>query len=166
MFEIRQQNELAQIYFWTGPVPFWTGPTECEPALQKRHFFFTLSFMINDMFYLRMFLVAMATCGNHEHALHIPIGDPVPQSHWSDALPPHPLLHQRGVLTVTAVSDWATDHCSMLFVHGRMARHRSNGHSAHLGYFRRLPPASELRLGRNGQFWDICDAAEGRHSAR
>ena len=49
-------------------------------------------------------------------------------------------------------------------------------HSAHLGYFRRLPPASDIRLGRNGQFWDICDAArmntgvnrqaEGRHSAR
>ena len=51
-----------------------------------------------------------------------------------------------------------------------------NTHSAHLGYFRRLPPASDIRLGRNGQFWDICDAArmntgvnrqaEGRHSAR
>ena len=39
-------------------------------------------------------------------------------------------------------------------------------HSAHLGHFRRLPPASDIRLGRNGQFWDICDAAEGRHSAR
>ena len=49
-------------------------------------------------------------------------------------------------------------------------------HSAHLGHFRRLPPPSEIRLGRNGQFWDICDAArmntgvnrqaEGRHSAR
>ena len=49
-------------------------------------------------------------------------------------------------------------------------------HSAHLGYFRRLPLASDIRLGRNGQFWDICDAArmntgvnrqaEGRHSAR
>ena len=23
-------------------------------------------------------------------------------------------------------------------------------HSAHLGYFRRLPPASDIRLGRNG----------------
>ena len=35
-------------------------------------------------------------------------------------------------------------------------------HSAHLGHFRRLPPASEIRLGRNGQFWDIlwCGANE------
>ena len=46
-------------------------------------------------------MVTMATCGYHEHALLSPIGDPVPQSHWFDALPPHPLLHQRGVLTVT-----------------------------------------------------------------
>ena len=95
------KNELAQISFWTGPVPFWTGPTEFEPALQKRHFFFTLSFMICSSceWMFRMFMVTMATCGYHEHALRSPIGDPVPQSHWSDALPPH--LHQRGVLTVT-----------------------------------------------------------------
>ena len=43
-------------------------------------------------------MVAMATCGNHEHALHSPIGDPVPLIRCT---PPHPVLLQRGVLTVT-----------------------------------------------------------------
>ena len=34
---------------------------------------------------------------------------------------------EAGSLTVR--SDWATDHCPMLFVHSRMVRHRSDGPS-------------------------------------
>ena len=71
-------------------------------------------------------MVAMATCGNHEHAHHSPSGDPVPQSHWSDALPT-PAPSPEGCTNSDGPSDWATDHCPMLFVHGRMVRHRSNG---------------------------------------
>ena len=63
------------------------------------HFLLWLMICSSCEWMFRMFMVTMATCGYHEHALRSPIGDPVPQSHWSDALPPH--LHQRGVLTVT-----------------------------------------------------------------
>ena len=126
------KNELAQIYFWTGPVPFWTGPTEFEPALQKRHFFFTLSFMINNIV---LFANECLECSwlpwQHVEIMNTPsIAQLGTQSHWSDALPPvapTPAPSPEGCTNSDGPSDWVTDHCPMLFVHGRMVRHRSNG---------------------------------------
>ena len=72
----------------------------------------------------RMFMVTMATCGYHEHALRSPIGDPVPLIRCT---PPTPAPSPEGCTNSDGPSDWATDHSPMLFVHGRMVRHRSDG---------------------------------------